>query len=165
MASEIIELLENDENTRIQLRNMTQGNALLEIAGAGELFHDERKEAWIRIREGENMRSFAILGEGFRNWIMSRYQALSEKTILPAAVDRAARVLAELQLVLADHGIQFRSLRGHSSRTVELIYAVNADSADAANESAPNPPAAAAAASPAAKELHDTIAQLLRSLT
>ncbi len=94
MASEIIELLENDENTRIQLRNMTQGNALLEIAGAGELFHDERKEAWIRIREGENMRSFAILGEGFSNWIMSRYQALSEKTILPAAVDRAARVLA-----------------------------------------------------------------------
>ncbi len=94
MASEIIELLENDENTRIQLRNMTQGSALLEIAGAGELFHDERKEAWIRIREGEAMRSFAILGEGFRNWIMSRYQALSGKTILPAAVDRAARVLA-----------------------------------------------------------------------
>ncbi len=36
MASEMIELLENDENTRIPLRNMTQGSALLEIAGAGE---------------------------------------------------------------------------------------------------------------------------------
>lgn len=94
MASEMLELMEEDENPGIPLRNMTQGNALLEIASSGELFHDERKEVWIRIREGEKLRTFALQGEGFRNWIMSRYQALSEKTIHPAAVERAVRVLA-----------------------------------------------------------------------
>lgn len=67
--------------------------ALLDILRSADLFHDERNEAWIRVRERELRLQFSLPGDGFRRWLGARYHGLCERTVPRDTIERVIEVL------------------------------------------------------------------------
>ncbi len=119
--------------------------ALLDILRSADLFHDERNEAWIRVREREQRLQFSLPGDGFRRWLGARYHGLCERTVPRDTIERVIEVLLPRALYQSPMHTLFNRFALAAPASVEpeqpmLPFSTAPRSLPAAAPSEPQPP-------------------------